>query len=370
MRALRRTLPSIVAATTAMGPAVAAASGPRPAGIERVQVQSGDATLTAEAVDIDCDATLQCEARVRWTLRAAPSPTGAERTLAFFADQAQLRRVTINGVPVDIRVRRLETPDGGPSEDRPAPSRVRVAVPLPRSATALEVEVLASLRPRRAATTEWVIDGRVVRHPVLTEPPDERELFYGGATPVEGGQALAAPPTSTVSIEFQRPWRRVRRPSIDSTRVARGIVRVRPAPDDHGVTRLQLRRGAPLPGGPIAAVGLGMGQGNRRAVVRAGYEIGSAPFLIHSAVVESDFADVSVVPATEVATANVALIVPSVSLGVGLPVRVFPRPRVGIRTQAALSWPVFSLVGTFDVFVGPNGDTPRVRGGLFAQFGI
>ena len=342
-----------------------------PAGIERVQMQSGRAALSEERVTIDCDDTLRCTALVRWTLDPGPGPQLAERVAFFFIERGDVESVTVDGVAVDVR--RLAQQEGDP-RDADVPARVRVAVPLPPSSAPQTIEVAAILSPLAERIGTFSAPAEQHRHPVLVDDREERSLFYGGASPTQGASAVhpAAPRQRSVTVRFSAAWRRAPARgwrTVQRRRNATVVVADGDELGEGGEVWLSLRRGGPLPGGPFVAVGLGMRGKDRWPVLRAGYELFSTPWLVHSLAIETDFRSATVVPATEFASRGL-FIIPSVALGAGIPVRVAPRPRAGVRVQAALSWPVFSLVAAVDSLPAAGGEPFALSGTLFGQLSL
>ncbi|GMU06716.1 hypothetical protein ASNO1_29690 [Corallococcus caeni] len=100
------------------------------------------------------------------------------------------------------------------------------------------------------------------------------------------------------------------------------------------------------PGGVQLGLGARLGDGSR-FMARLGYQLAAPESFLHSLSVETDFRDqVVLTPLTQYATPQVAII-PSLGLGLGLPVQVLPEVRPGLRLLAdlhfgplgaALSW--------------------------------
>jgi hypothetical protein len=103
------------------------------------------------------------------------------------------------------------------------------------------------------------------------------------------------------------------------------------------------------PGGPMLAVGGAFGEhGGVR--LRAGYEIAAPEWLFYAATFETDGDDhFAVTPLVEAATPQI-LIVPSLALGVGAPVRIQPDRAVGARIQASLGVWKLGFVTSVDWF--------------------
>ncbi|MDY7230997.1 hypothetical protein [Hyalangium rubrum] len=101
-----------------------------------------------------------------------------------------------------------------------------------------------------------------------------------------------------------------------------------------------------IPGGVQLGVGAQLGEGSR-FMARLGYQLAAPKSFLHSLSVETDFREQLVLaPLTQYATPQI-LIIPSLGLGVGVPVQVLPEARPGLRllvdlhfgpVGAALSW--------------------------------
>lgn len=100
------------------------------------------------------------------------------------------------------------------------------------------------------------------------------------------------------------------------------------------------------PGGVQLGVGARLGDGSR-FMARLGYQLAAPESFLHSLSVDTDFREQLVLtPLTQYATPQI-LIIPSLGLGVGVPVQVLPEARPGLRlladlhfgpVGAALSW--------------------------------
>jgi hypothetical protein len=107
-------------------------------------------------------------------------------------------------------------------------------------------------------------------------------------------------------------------------------------------------------GGPFVGVGPELEDAGPR--LRAGLDVGLGNALIASAAFES-FEEkarrsYTLVPALEIATPGVFIIIPSLSAGLGVPVQLHSvgPPRVGARAQVGLAFPLFSLCIPLDVY--------------------
>lgn len=333
------------------------------AGIDRAQLHAGEGRLEAERVDYDCDEAARCQASVHWTFILEPS---ADNTVLFYVERADVQSIHVDGRSVELEPHRLPHVVSRP--------RLRSGiewgwyeVTLPALGGRIDVVVSARLHPVSASEAPLRIPAQRMRHPVLVQDARSVEVYYGGATDTVRARELPAPVHRSVSVRYRRPWRLGRARAW--SRAPGGESRRVEASGDYDRATLELRSGAPLPGGPLLGVGVGFGHGRPRPVLRAGWELGSHPRLHHSLVVESDLRRAHVVAATDVSTHGFLFIVPSLSVGVGLPIRIAPRARVGLRTQAAIIWPVVGVVGTFDVFPDRRGPGD-LQGAVMLQLAI
>lgn len=122
-----------------------------------------------------------------------------------------------------------------------------------------------------------------------------------------------------------------------------------------------------LHGGPFVAIGGRIDAAGVRA--RFGYEAAVPWWVVWSTGVETNFKGTTTIIALgEAASPDLVVIIPSLGLGVGIPIQLRSGAgvRVGIRMQLTVSFPVFSLVVPVDAFPGAaSSDTWQV--GLFGQ---
>jgi hypothetical protein len=107
------------------------------------------------------------------------------------------------------------------------------------------------------------------------------------------------------------------------------------------------------PGGVQLGLGARLGNGSR-FMARLGYQLAAPESFLHSLSVETDFREQLILtPLTQYATPQI-LIIPSLGLGVGVPVQVLPEARPGLRllvdlhfgpVGAALSWDHYPRLG-------------------------
>lgn len=117
---------------------------------------------------------------------------------------------------------------------------------------------------------------------------------------------------------------------------------------DHQVVHVTMNvdRGAVFNGGPYVAAHWSFAP-DGGALLRAGYEIASPPWLLESVSLESDLRRrLVVVPAAEMVTSTVLVF----GAGIGVPIRVRPELQIGGRLQLSASYGVFTLRGAFDAY--------------------
>ena len=123
-------------------------------------------------------------------------------------------------------------------------------------------------------------------------------------------------------------------------------------------------------GGPILGIG-GNLDDSRGLRARFGYEIALPRWLMLSLALDTNFQDDLVLaPGIEAATPSV-LILPSLGLGLGLPIRLVEERRVGLRVQLTVQWPLLGWVTSFDIYPGQGFSDPRrFQVSMLAQFGL
>lgn len=103
-------------------------------------------------------------------------------------------------------------------------------------------------------------------------------------------------------------------------------------------------------GGPLLAAGFDAGGGG--LWLRAGWEVAAPSWLLASVSVGTDLGERwRLTPTLKVAAPEV-YVVPSVSIGVGAPVRWSPAPRAGGRVLLDAHWRVLTLAVALDLFPG------------------
>jgi hypothetical protein len=152
----------------------------------------------------------------------------------------------------------------------------------------------------------------------------------------------SSPNTSARTLPVATDWL-LRREGSHS--VAERHLTAASAPERLNIT-LTKRKSWWTPGGVQLGLGARLGDGSR-FMARLGYQLAAPESFLHSLSAETDFRDQLVLtPLTQYATPQVAII-PSLGLGLGVPVQVLPEVRPGLRLLAdlhfgplgaALSW--------------------------------
>lgn len=61
------------------------------------------------------------------------------------------------------------------------------------------------------------------------------------------------------------------------------------------------------------------------------------------------------------------VIIPSLGVGAGIPLRIYPGVRTGVRLQLDLSWWFVTFFAAFDVFPRTGTDRTSLMGALYGQ---
>ena len=207
---------------------------------------------------------------------------------------------------------------------------------------------------------EMALEPLEARHPWLStrERDETRDDFAYALSPI---RSWAGAPAIDVTVRFPRSltWRQVDRigwklRTEGDERVARATIPAASA------STLRFRFVHPgttvLSGGPL--LGIGGRIDARELRVRAGYELATPDWVVYSAAVETSFhGRTTLVPLVEVASPDIAIVIPSLGLGAGVPVQLRSNEStlVGVRAQFTMSFPVLSLVVPFDWFPGASG---------------
>jgi hypothetical protein len=100
-------------------------------------------------------------------------------------------------------------------------------------------------------------------------------------------------------------------------------------------------------GGPFIALGGTFDRGFRG---RVGYELGIGELVLLEVALDSDFQQqVVIAPLIEIASYSL-LLLPSLSLGAGVPIQVAPDVRAGVRFEASATFYSLAFVASIDVW--------------------
>lgn len=124
-------------------------------------------------------------------------------------------------------------------------------------------------------------------------------------------------------------------------------------------------------GGPFVGIGGVAGGGDAAGFrMRFGYEMAVPLWLIESVSVDADFRGrLIVTPALEAALPQIFFI-PSLAVGVGVPVQVLPETRVGVRLLGSLQLFSVGFVTAVDIFPGAAPDDGKVQVSLMGRLSL
>ena len=301
--------------------------------------------VAAEELDLECGAggepdALECSLRVTWALR---NPT----------ESAQTPQVVLSwprDEPAELRVA------GARIDELPTIRPVTVIVP-PGGTTTLELRATVTLEQdftgsaSGIATPLTAIDPVYARHPLLATPWVRVRRGLSWARPDDLRFAAIGP--TRVLVRAPEGWH----PGSDLRPTDEHRVFRYASPDEQAsrYVALELTRGSRgdffRNGGPFLALGGTIDAGFRG---RLGYEIALDEFVLVSVAVDTDFErQVIVTPVVEVASWGMVL-VPSLSLGAGVPIRVtdhadYPSA-VGVRLESSATFYSVAFVATLDIW--------------------
>lgn len=204
---------------------------------------------------------------------------------------------------------------------------------------------------RHLVLHEGQVDAERALHVTLT-PPDRRANGYTLDLTVTRDRALR---WVEVPIPGDPPW--THDGVTAHLRTQPAAVLGNGAVYDISPTRLVDFRADAEPfhfGGPMLGLGVG-GGGGTSFRLRAELEYALFDWLLPGVALDADTTHgFELTPRLEVAS-PIVLILPSLSVGVGLPIRLEPDPDVGVRFLLGASFGPLGLVGSFDLFPAPGG---------------
>ena len=242
----------------------------------------------------------------------------------------------------------------------------------PGQATTMVVEGVTKPGPEGRQGEGYVISGLRGRHLLLgsdsVTEPDIRYLFEYPIAPIHSWGAVG---NIDIEVHYDDQWELVGGLASERGEIPFQVVddsgdmnvaRLSTSGSDRGTILRMAFVDSKIPvyqGGPHVGVGGVVTKGSEFRM-RFGYEIGAPDFLLHSVQVDTDFDDyVVVTPSTEFATPHILYIIPSLSLGAGVPIRVKPDTQVGVRAQGSINYFPVGFVTTVDIFPGAEDNDPH-----------
>ena len=345
----------VLAVCTLFSATAGASTDDRLGRMSPLRVDGGPALLRHEFSAVCGDADdVRCDIEARWTLPASD----ASRTAVVYVLEARGTKVTVDGQPVRFTIEAR-----GPEWMRNGLSRVRVILPPSDQPQVLGLSTdlgMEYVGPKCGNGITWPLGE--LRH--ISQQPTYVRIDLAA----ELGDDQTDPPRATFDgeIEFE-----VRAPRAWNVYGARGRRSGRGR-------RWSFSRSSPVLTGTNRAVvhgpvvGAGARFPKRRDAhlwLRGGWQVASFPSMAHSLAVESDIERVLVVPATEIGTPAMFFL-PSLSVGVGAPIRVAPEFRPGVRVTGGVNFPLISVVGGYDHFPRFRGQSVERLGFVGLQFSI
>ena len=348
---------SLMGATLALAFAIACA--PSTASAQRLgalRASGGSGTeVVSEAVDVRCSdgevaEQLECEVVATWQLRNPSDHALAPQVM-----------VSLEGVGESVMV--LE----GVELSGSAPTLRPLSVGIPPGAT-ITLVMRASLRVGASGSADpasSLLAGRdalSARHPVLVGPWNGTERGFRWTRPI--GIRWASVGETSITVHAPAGWR-VRADDFREEQQADGTYEGTFQPGGtpppavevvltHGGSRDDVRAG-----GPFVGLGGTFDQGFR---LRAGWEMGITEWVILSASADTDFQNfVVITPMVEAATWSL-IVAPSLSAGIGVPIRYGPMPSqvdttmlvfdwtAGLRLEASATFLSVAFVASFDIY--------------------
>lgn len=327
--------------------------------------------VVSEELTIDCT---EAEHRPSCGLRAVytvhnPTPSAQTATAAFYGVHASEVAIVRDGasiardLPEEVAAAIDHRVGLEPTEEL---TRVGLEVTLAQDETAVLV-VTGRLSPGERIVPSYAVPAVEIRHALLGTRARSRafDLRYLVAPIRSWG---AHPATVSVTLRHPAAWTAT---GLDGAATLHDGVRALHAVLDVArVDELAVAFTLPQPvvfnGGVLLGVGATT---SGRLRVRAGYELAAPEWLFWSVCAETDFqTDLALIPLVQAASPSLLNVIPSFSLGVGVPVRLLPARRAGVRGQLTAQWPFLGVVLTVDGF--PTAPQNAVEVGLLVQVGL
>ncbi len=359
-----------------------------PDAIARTPLVVVDERLSIRCREIAGDPS--CEIEAVYTINN-PTEVAQEVVAAFYGDQLGEVTIKVDGVAASraLSAAEVEALDGlvrgvsvGLRESQP---QGRLGVIEQRQGFDLRVDagqtrqVMATVEPFKPGLHEvgsYATSAAKARHLLFAkEQEDHRYGVNYFLAPIRTWGGVGA-----ITIEVYHPvgWRAdlaFDQPADPEAKAPRWTSKVSDGERFHTVTvgqeagdALSIRLSVPAPsfnpGGVLLGLGGAFGQeGGGR--LRLGWEVAAMPWLLVSVAADSNLSDwLAVTPTVEVAS-PMALIFPSLGLGVGVPVRALPDLQVGVRGQLSV---VLGPVGfVLDLDLYPGEDAQKLQTTLLGQ---
>lgn len=375
---------SAVLFTASLANANIAASRPEPAVASGLETAGTSLAVTAEELSITCvegegHHEPACSFTATYTVtNATDAPQSA--LAAFASVRSENVHVRRDGVAIDRelsadeRARLLGGPTRVPDD---ALSRRGFDLTLPAGATA-QLVVDGQLKPGRFFVASYARSAVETRHPLLGSQVPRSSTFHLDYL-VSPLRSWAAQPSVQVTVTLPKAWTtrfhvlskqdaRELAPALDASgESVTARFTLDGARDDELELTLELPERVFFNGGVLLGVG-GAFDSTQRLRLRAGYQVAAPHWWLYSVTAETDARrELLLVAHVELATPSVLVVIPSASIGLGLPVRVLPDVRAGGRVLASLHWPWVGLVAALDVFPGAS---DAVQFSLLAQLGL
>ncbi|MEW5737614.1 MAG: hypothetical protein AB1938_01745 [Myxococcota bacterium] len=360
-----------------------AASRPVPAVASSLESPGTALAVTAEALSITCEEVRREPACTFTAVYTVENPTDTQQSaLAAFAGvRAEAVRVTRDGVAIDRPLtdeERERLSLGRTLARQEVVERRGVEMTLEPGAST-RLSVTGRLNPGRYFVASYTESPVTTRHPLLGSEVPRSDTFHLDYL-VSPLRTWAKQPMVQVTLSLPSAWvTRVHVLSVGGARevepalTAKAGVTVRDFTLD-GARDEELKVAFELPprrffnGGVLLGVG-GVFDSGARLRLRAGYQVAAPHWWLYSLVGETDArSEVLVVPSIEVATPSLLVVIPSAALGLGVPVRLAPDVRAGLRVQGSLHWPYVGVALALDLFPGAAANVAQFS--LLASVGL
>ncbi|MBN8233188.1 hypothetical protein JYK02_37310 [Corallococcus macrosporus] len=339
--------------------------------------------MLSETLDFDCAEAEQeavCRFEARYRLRNGTSKAEVIDA-AFLGVRTREVRVRFDEASLPVTDAQAEADPVGPT----APvERFGFTLTLPPGREGdLVVRGLMQLE-QRFLPSGYVWPAVKARHALLS--PDSRRTAHWDIDYLLGPiRTWAGNPTLHVTVRVPSSWEVGSSPDASARSlpvatdwrlrpeggqvIAERTLTAESAPEWLNVTLTKPRPGW-TPGGVQLGLGARLGD-DSRFMARLGYQLAAPESFLHSLSVETDFREqVVLTPLTQYATPQVAII-PSLGLGVGVPVQVLPDVRPGLRLLADLHFGPLGAALSWDHYPALREDTDSFsRFNLLFQVGL